>query len=429
MIEHKYGSLEQKVLEMNLSNGLKIYIVLDDSKKHYYVNFGVLYGSNDIEFIPVNKSEYVKSPLGVAHFLEHKVFEMADGSDPFSFFSKSGTYVNAGTNYYSTRYYMWGTKDFASNLDYLINMVLLPYFTDSNVLKEKGIIQEEIKMYDDDPGWIIEDNLRRNVFHSLYVKEKIAGSIESIDEINKDILYECYNTFYQANNMVLIIGGNVSPDEILSVLNQNKAINNLAKGHDILRKKIEEDESVREEYQAVETNIIVPKLKYAFKINKEKFSVKDPIKLNMYLNCIFSTLFGNTSKFYEDVYLKKLTNGYYYEHAYYDKYYVLNIEAESDKADLFKDYVDEVLNNIIIGEEDLTRQKKIWLASEIRLSDHIDVLSDGIFDDIICYGKPCFNRIKKINDLNIDELNQVINELDLTNNSFILLLPSKKMNM
>ena len=426
MTEYIYNLTDQKIYYKELECGLKVYFIPNQNQKHYYVNLSCIYGSCDVEYTSSITNQEVTSPLGIAHFLEHKVFEMPDGSDPFTFFSKTGTSVNAGTSYYSTKFYMWGTENLNENLEYFLNMIFHPSFTDKNILKEQGIIIEEIKMYDDDPEWQLEDTIRNNLFHDSYVKEQISGSISSIKEITKENLYDAYKTFYQPNNMVMIIGGSFDHENTLDFLLNSNLINNLEKGKPIIRKEKEERKTVKEEYKALEANIIIPKLKYNFKIDTTNFTIKDKRLLNIYLNCIFSVLFGSISDFYEKVYFDELTTGYYYEHAYHGNYYILSIEAESDKADLFKEMVDECLKNITITEEDINRQKKMWIASEIRLGDHIDVLVDGIQEENMLYGSPNFERVNFIKSLNKKELDQVIKELDISNSSFVLMLPKKE---
>jgi len=137
--------LDQDVYKEELDNGLEIYLVPYTNKKNYYITYATRFGSDVLEF-SVNDKKY-KPPLGIAHFLEHKMFEQEDGEDPFTFFSKSGTDSNASTSFDSTQYLCYGTNNFKENLRYLLSFVNNPFYTEENVNKEKGIIAEEIKMY------------------------------------------------------------------------------------------------------------------------------------------------------------------------------------------------------------------------------------------------------------------------------------------
>ena len=218
---HKFNlnNLDQNVYSFTLENGLKVYLVPFSNKKNFYAVLGARYGSLNIDFS--SDGENIHSPYGTAHFLEHKMFEQENGIDPFKIFSKTGVSTNASTTFNNTRYYIWGVNDLETNLNFLLDFVFSPYFTDDNVEKEKGIIKEEILMYEDDIAWALDDTLRQNMFYELPVKEKIAGTVASINDITKEDLYAAYNTFYHPSNMFLVIGGNL----------EVKKIENLIKNH------------------------------------------------------------------------------------------------------------------------------------------------------------------------------------------------------
>ena len=426
MVVKKIKAIDQDVYYDKLANGLDVYLIPVANRKNYYVNLVTYYGSNDLEYKSINKDEFVKSPLGTAHFLEHKVFEMADSSAPFKFFSESGTDVNAGTSYHTTKYYMWGTKDLEKNLNYFLEMVFNPHFTEKNISKERGIISEEIQMYDDDPAWQLEDCARNNLFYNMHVKDKIAGTVDSIMEINEENLYDAYNTFYQPDNMALVIGGSFNCEEIIKVVKNHHTLSMRCENKPIVRREIEEPMEVPCKYQVLKGNIVIPKMKYSFKIKKDLFTLPNDIEINLYLNCIFSTLFGTSSIFNEKVYRDKLTTGYYYEYLYHKEYYILSIEAETEKPELFRDLVLETLNNIEVTEQDLMRHKKMWLASEIRLSDRVDALVNSFIEDLVIYQKPYYNRLEIIKKLSYDNLSLIVKELNFENNSMVLMVPKNK---
>jgi len=351
---------------------------------------------------------------------------MSDGSDPFKFFSESGTDVNAGTSYHTTKYYMWGTKELEKNLNYFLEMVFKPHFTEKNITKEQGIISEEIKMYDDDPAWQLDDCARNNLFYNMHIKDKIAGTVDSIMEINEENLYDAYNTFYQPNNMALVIGGDFNPSEIISIVKNHKVLSLRCENNPIIRKEIEEPNEVPCKHEVLEGNIVIPKMKYSFKIKKDSFTLSNDIEINLYLNCIFSTLFGTSSLFNEKVYRNKLTTGYYYEYSYHKEYYILSIEAETSEPELFKQMILETLNNIEVTQKDLMRHKKMWLAAEIRVADRIDVLVNSFIEDLVLYKKPYYNRLDIIKNLSYDDLTLTIIQLDFKNNSMVLMIPKDK---
>lgn len=418
-MEYSYFGEEQKVYYEKLDNGLEIFIASNNNQDNYHIEIVTKYGSSIKEFIPVDDIDYMKLPLGVAHFLEHKVFDM-DGEDVFKFYSKTGTYVNAGTNYFYTKYYIDGKKDLQNNFDYLLNMVYTPFFSEEKVENEKGIISEEIKMYDDEADWILDYESKKNLFYTT-VNEKIAGTVDSIKEIDSNILKKTYNTFYQPSNMFVVVTGNVNKDEILSVLKNNKALNSRTTNKVLVNKSIKEEITVPKEYSLLEENIIVPKLSYSYKFNLDSI-YNDRLKGRLYLSLLFTHLFGDTSKFNEKVLEDELAINFYMDHLSFDNVYTLTIEAESEYADLFKDEVDNTINNINITEEDFNRIKKIWISVVIRSLDNKEHLAYSIVDDIIKDGK-IYDQFDLINSLNYIELESIINKLNLDNKSFVLMIP------
>ena len=424
MKTYKYSRTDEKIYYNELENGFKICVVPNENKNSFYAVLGVKYGANDISFKLDN--EIIDTNYGIAHFLEHLSFNMEDGEDPFTFFNKSGVNSNASTSFNATRYYIWGVEDFKKNLDYLLTFVLSPYFDDESVNRERGIINEEIRMYEDDANWHIDDVGRKMVFSQLPAKESIAGTYDSVSKITPNELYNCYNTFYVSNNMYLIVSGNVNYEDVMEVVNNNKLVNELKTNNHIERKKYNEKEEVAKEYQELKMNIVLPKMKYMFKIKRNKFSIKEDVLLNMYLNLLISIIFGSTSEFYEKVIGENIATGYYADWTLYDSYYLLDFVAETDKADIFKDMVDEYLENININEEDFRRIKRVWIASEIKMSDSNDMLAENIMEDFIIYNDIYPNRIDLIESMTLKELNKVIKELSLENSSFLLINPKEQ---
>ena len=215
--------LYQDLYYEKLDNGLDIYFLPIKNTKNYIMEYVVKYGSIDTSFKVDDKIYNTKS--GIAHFLEHKMFEQEDNITPFSFTSKSGTYCNASTSYTYTNYYFEGNKNFNKNLNYLIKYVNSPYLTDTNVNKEKGIIIEELNQYNSNSGYFFEEALLK----ALLVKDKhridIGGKINDVKNITKEELYDIYNTFYTPNNMFILISGNFDLDKALNIIKTSKYLN------------------------------------------------------------------------------------------------------------------------------------------------------------------------------------------------------------
>ncbi len=179
--------LDITLYEEELDNGLKIYLLPYQNKKDYFITYATRFGSDITSFTDTNQEKH-KLPLGIAHFLEHKMFEQEDGIDPFTYYSKSGTDANASTSYDNTCYLCTGTKNFENNLRYLLKFVNSPFFTKENVDKEKGIIAEEINMYQDIPDFKLELKLREKIYAKHPRKNDIAGTITEINKITPNDL-------------------------------------------------------------------------------------------------------------------------------------------------------------------------------------------------------------------------------------------------
>ena len=417
-----FNKLDQEMYYFTLKNGLRVYLVPFLKKKNFYAVLGTKYGSSDISFN--FEGEDIETPFGTAHFLEHKIFEQENGVDPFSFFSKSGISSNASTTFNNTRYYIWGVNELEKNLNFLIDFLMSPYFTDENVSKEKGIIEEEILMYEDDPEWALDDTMRKNLFYNLPCREKIAGTIEDIKKMTKEDLYKAYNAFYEPSNMALVIGGNFNPKEIEKLIKDHPKLNDKKKNK-VLRKDYQEPDDVFLEYKEIYMNVTIPKLRYSIKINKDKLKEFTDIEISMYLSIIMTSLFGQSSDFKEKVINEQLTSGYYEEKNNFFNFITLDITAESDKADLFVDEVNKTFSNIKIKKEELERIKKVWIASEIRMIDSLEMTIDNIYSDLIMFDRVYENRIDLIRELNIKDLNKFIKKLDLSNRSLVFVLPKE----
>ena len=210
----QYSNLGETVVEERLSNGLLVRIVKKPGFSKAHAFLAVNYGSMDTKF-EKNHVQY-SSPQGVAHYLEHKMFDMPEGNI-MQLFSKYGGNPNAFTSYDITAYYVECTSHFRENLELLLQYVSTPYFTQESVEKERGIIAQEIKMYEDNP----DSRLYENLFAALYthhpIRHSIAGTVKSIGEITAQTLYDCYHGFYIPQNMMLCVVGDVDCDTVLKL--------------------------------------------------------------------------------------------------------------------------------------------------------------------------------------------------------------------
>ena len=275
-------------------------MIPNNKVNNIYVTYTAFYGSCDNEFIPFGKNEYEKVPDGVAHFLEHKLFEQENGEDPFSFFSKNGADVNAYTSFFGTTYLFSGMEHFNENLKYLLNYVESPYFTDENVEKEKGIILQELKMHKDNPYRAGKIKIIENAFVKNPIRIPVIGTEDSIKSITKEDLYTCYNTFYHPSNMILVITGNFNPDETLNVIKEIEDIRALNSEDEIKTKKYEEPDYVTKEDDIFHLSVSIPKVFVGIKLNIKNILKQYPKYLvRRYINMYMNIKFGNISKLQE----------------------------------------------------------------------------------------------------------------------------------
>lgn len=214
--EVKSSRTGDKYYEVRHSSGLKIFVYPKEKNNSTYAVFGTKYGSIDNCFKISDEAQAHQVPNGIAHYLEHKLFESEDG-DAFARYAKTGASANAYTSFDMTCYLFSCTANVYESLEILLDFVQSPYFTEQTVQKEQGIIGQEIRMYDDDPQWRVMFNLLAALYHTHPVKIDIAGTTESIAKITPELLYQCYGTFYNLNNMALCIAGDIDLDRILAL--------------------------------------------------------------------------------------------------------------------------------------------------------------------------------------------------------------------
>ena len=406
-----------------LENGLEVVLIPMLDKKNYFITYATKYGSDITEFTPKDSEKEVKVPDGVAHFLEHKMFEQEDGVDPFTFFSKSGTGSNASTSYNFTQYICYGTKKFAENLRYLIRFVNIPYYTDENVEKEKGIIAQELNMYNDMPDFQLEMRLRQNLYHTLPRRVDIGGSVEEIYKITKEDLYTCYNNFYSPNNMFVVIGGNFNHKEALKIIYEELELKENKPYPKV--EEFNEKKEVRIKNDKFKSSIEVPKVALGIKIPKKDLGNKDEFTNMLYLKMFTRLLFDSSSKFKEKVIEEKLMTDMYteWENAY--KYFTFYFMAETDTpSELLKEVKSE-FENKDINEEDFQRMKKVWIANLVRKSDDPESMVYDAFDDILYNSEIIPDKIDRIRALDFKELKNIIKKIDFNNISTVVMTPNK----
>ena len=281
-----------------LDNGMKVIIIPKHNLEKKYIIWGTHFGSIDNRFIIPKTNEEVFIPDGVAHFLEHKMFEQPNGTNSLDTLMALGLDANAYTTNNHTAYLFECTNNFYEGLDELMDYVQHPYFTDENVEKEKGIIGQEIKMYDDEPGWRLYMNALDCMYKDNPIKIDIAGSIESISKITPDVLYKCYNTFYNPSNMIMVVCGDFDPEEMLKEI-KSRLVKKEEQG-EIKRIYPEKEIGINKKYKEDKMEVSLPIFAVGYKddegMNEE--IVKKHIAIEILLNMII----GKSSDEYKELY-------------------------------------------------------------------------------------------------------------------------------
>ena len=420
MEEKELVGLDMNYYYEKLSNGLEVFMLPYSNKKNYFMSYATRYGSEITKFIPVGKDKEIKVPDGIAHFLEHKMFEQEDGIDPFSYFSESGTGSNASTSFDNTQYICYGTKKFEDNLRYLIKFVNSPYYTDENVEKEKGIITEELKMYEDIPEFKLEMKLRENIFHNHPRRIDIGGTVDEIMKITKEDLYTCYNNFYSPNNMFILLVGNFDKELASSIIHEE--LDGVDNRGDAVVSDISEDKSVRVKYEEISSNLAIPKVALGIKVFDKDLGKYSKLELDLYLTMITTLVFGSSSLFREKVRNDKLATNIYTEWESVDDMHIFYMMASSEKSDDFIKIVKDTLNDLAIDEDDFRRMKKVWIANEVKMIDDIDSTVHNVYDDILKYKGIISNKVEVIRNLDVNVCKELISKLDFNNMAIVKMI-------
>ncbi|WP_436860614.1 EF-P 5-aminopentanol modification-associated protein YfmH [Staphylococcus caeli] len=303
MRETYYEQIDERVFEAELNNGLKLFIIPKKGFQKTFVTYTTKFGSLDNKFKPHGSDTFVTVPDGVAHFLEHKLFENDDsGEDLFTAFAEDNAQVNAFTSFDRTSYLFSATDHVERNIIRLLTMVESPYFTKETVDKEKGIIAEEIKMYQEQPGYKLMFNTLKAMYDTHPIRVDIAGSVESIYEITKDDLYLCYETFYHPSNMVLFVVGDVDVSHIYDVIATHEAQRDKVAQPQIVRDALVEKATVNEVKVSETMKLQSPRLMLGFK-NKPLTEEPDAafVKRDLEMTLFYEMLFGEETDFYQSL--------------------------------------------------------------------------------------------------------------------------------
>ena len=387
-------------------SGLGVYIIPKEEYSGTYAIFGTRYGSVDSEFIVPGETEAISVPDGIAHYLEHKMFDQPDGSNVFDKFSLYGGNANAFTSFNITAYLVSSTANFEENLATLLDYVQSPYYTDETVAKEQGIIGQEIRMYDDNPGWKLFFNYINCLYKEHPVKKEIAGTVESISEITADYLYKCYNTFYNLSNMSLVITGKVDIESAKTVIEAGIK-NNEPFNEPIEKIYPEEPKEVASQYVEKSMAIASPMFMMGFKDNDVNLSGDALLKKDIEIRILMRMLFAKGSDIYKKLYDENLINSTFsLDYTLQLDYGFTSLDGESkDPKKVYETILSEFekIRETGLSEDVYDRAKKVIWGRYIRTHNDIEDLATT-FMQYLFMGVDYFNYRDVYQSITFDDI-------------------------
>lgn len=418
--------LKEEYYTVELDNGLHVYLYPKPQFHRTYGIFSTKFGSCDMEFY--DQDQLIHTPAGVAHFLEHKMFECSDGNDASDLFSIIGGETNAYTTYDKTAYLVTCTDNNNQNIETLLDFVQSPYFTKDNVDKEKGIIEQEIRMYLDNPSTSVYIKLLDNMYHHNHVKYDIGGTIDSIKDITEDTLYQCYNKFYHPSNMVLAIIGNFDLDETYELIKNNQQNKQYVKQELPVRHYYIEDAKTRIKESTSYMDITTPKVGCGLKLSVQGIDNKTNYKNGILLDMICDIFFDESSDFYHRLMKKGIINNSFVYETYYELTYAhIIFNVDTDKVEEFqKEIKDELLKikTFNLDETTFNRHKKVLIANAIARFNYLESIVNFMID-LDSLGLELFETINIKKNIQLDDFKKIQEQFNEESITFHTIYPKK----
>lgn len=365
-----YNTLKETLYHETLENGLEVYVLPKLGFEKTYGLFSTKFGSVDTTFVPLDQDQEIKVEDGIAHFLEHKMFDMEDG-DASDKFAKLGASTNAFTTSSRTAYLFNTTSNEYACIELLLDFVQSLNIDEASVEKEKGIIGQEIKMYDDDPDWRVYFGSIENLYQEHPVAIDIAGTVETVNNTTKEMLETCYHTFYHPSNMMLFVVGNIDPKKTLQTIRENQKHKDFKQASDIERKIITEPRPVKTKKQVLKMDVDMNKIIVSIKVNTILTSAKEKLKRELAMNIFFDLLFSKSSDLYNQWLEKGIINDSFSANFTQERdYCFIQIGGDVDDVDTLEKAILDFIENIediVIKEEDFKRIKRKNIGSFINV--------------------------------------------------------------
>lgn len=421
-------AVEETLYKEVLPNGLTVYILPKKGYSKTYATYTTKYGSIDRTFTPLHAEEPIVVPDGIAHFLEHKMFEKEEG-DIFHTFSQQGASVNAYTSFTRTAYLFSATSNVEKNMTTLLDFVQAPYFTEETVEKEKGIIAQEIMMYDDSPDWRIYFGAVENMYREHPVRIDIAGTVESIQDITKDHLYTCYETFYHPSNMLLFVVGAVDVEETMQLIRDNQGARELTNEPNVERFIEEEDLNVQVKERTIAMDVFKPKVNIGFKLPAGQLKGQDFLKRELVYQLGLDLLFGTTTPFYEKAYDEGfIDESFGYDVTLESTFAFATISTDTFEADTFREAVQETFarREELLTEEALERLIKRKIGLFIRSLNSPEFIANQ-FTNYAFHDTMLFDHVDVYRSITLEDVKEALQWFVQPNNSTVMqIVPMEK---
>ncbi len=374
MKKREYPQIGELMLEERLENGLSVYVFPKPDFEKSFAFFATNYGGMDTRYLW--RGQWVETPLGVAHFLEHKMFDTKEGN-ALQMLTANGASPNAFTSNAITGYYFEATQAFYENLHTLLSFVSEGYFTKESVEKEQGIIGQEIQMIGDNPNWQVYQNLFGALYQHHPIRNSVAGTQESISGITDQTLYQCHQAFYHPRNMVLCVAGNVDAQEVCRIARE---VLPKEAGTIIQREQPMEPEQAHEAYREMEMEVAMPLMQLGIKL-KPEIGGQEQLRQKLLGELLCEAWVGSSSPLYTKLYTEGLINrGFYYGFRGVEGAACLLMGGESKDPQAVKSAILEEAKRLCregIDQGLFERLKKAAYGSQVRSLNSFETLCVG----------------------------------------------------
>lgn len=410
-----FNTLKETLYHEKMDNGLEVYLLPKPGFEKTYGLFSTNFGAIDTTFVPLGQDEMIKVEDGIAHFLEHKMFDM-NGTDASDEFAKLGASTNAFTSSSRTAYLFSTTSNEYLCIELLLDFVQKLEITPESVEKEKGIIGQEIKMYDDDPDWRVYFGSIQNLYNHHPVAIDIAGTVETVNSTTKEMLEICYNTFYHPSNMMLFVVGNIDADKAISIIRSNQAKKDFKKANKIVCQKVFELNDIKVKENILTMDVEMNKIIISIKINEILNDSKLKIKRELAINLLFDLLFSKSSKLYNDWLNRGIINDSFSANFTQERDYAfIQIGCDCDDYETLKNELIKLIKNfkdVEINVSDFERIKKKNIGLFINMFNSPESIAN-IFSRYYFEGIMAFDLIDEVAKISLDDIYSVFKYFDL----------------